>query len=45
MSGGLSVVPLLITFRAWKTGFGKMVWVLFNCWPFFTDILYNILFV
>jgi len=41
MSGGLSVVPLVITFRVWKIGFGIMVWALFNCWPFFTDILCN----
>jgi len=39
--GGLSVVQLVITFRVWKTGFGIMVWALFNCWSFFTDILYN----
>lgn len=28
MSGGLSVLPLVVTFRVWKIGFGKMVWAL-----------------
>lgn len=41
MSVGLADVPLVIKFRVRKIGFGKLVWVLFNCSPFFTDILYN----
>jgi hypothetical protein len=41
MSGVLAEVPLVIKYRVWKIGFGKLVWVLFNCSPFFTGILYN----